>query len=52
MDMGVYLAIVAAFYPLLFGWFLGQISVWVTEWWQERKQAKRLQEAAEHLAKE
>ncbi|WP_168195042.1 hypothetical protein [Corynebacterium sp. sy039] len=52
MDTGVYLAIVAAFYPLLFGWFLGQISVWVTEWWLDRKRAKRLKEAIYHLAKE
>lgn len=51
MDMGVYLAIVAAFYPLIFGWFLGQISVWATEWWLDRKRAKRLEKAAENLAK-
>lgn len=52
MDTGVYLAIVAAFYPLIFGWFLGQFSFWVSEWWLVRKRAKRLKEATEHLPKE
>lgn len=52
MDMGVYWALVAVFYPLLFGYFFAQISELVIGWWVDRKRAKRSEEATEHLAKE
>lgn len=52
MDMGVYWALVAFFYPLMFAYFIGTAAALVANWWQDRKHAKRLEDATKHLAKE